>query len=151
VTTSNYRNVGVWMNTADCLQQPNATERDHLSWSAKWNVAELAVAALASSFFFLVPLVTPARSDMPALPHAEHRQPRSLDRAATAVPAAVQSSFTKPSIGASSRKPRQVARVGATALTQSVGPTRPAQSKIARLFLGDGSAQVQPFPRLRDR
>jgi hypothetical protein len=149
VNTSNEHNVQIWLDTAECSNHasaPRAGARPALPSSARWNVAVLVGSGFASSVFFVAALLTDSLS--------------YADPARVANPLSVQTSKVLASYSQvvdDVPTPQSVASIVARKRhttpknDRPVGPAKPAQSRIARLFLGDGTLDVQPFPRLPER
>jgi hypothetical protein len=135
VNTSYYRDVGVWLDTEDrqheaTPRESNVTTRSDLRASARWNLGVLTATALASTVFFLTPLLTVPRPDPPA------PAPRPALLAQAAAPLVLSVTNDAPP-QAARRNRRYVKR-----------PASRQPSRLARLFLGDGSVEVRPFPTL---
>lgn len=96
-----------------------------LSRRARFDLATLVVAGVASSAFFLL-----AALDAP-LP-----APRIDPPQVAAAPALPQHAIV----------PRAIAPKPAPAAMRVNANVRPPQSRLARFLLGDGRATVQPFP-----
>lgn len=134
MNTSNYHDVGVWLGTAErqdetAARESNVSRARDLTASDRWNLAVLVATALASTIFFLIPLLTAWVSYSP--PPAP--VPTRFARAASPLVLDVRNeSATTPA-----RSKRREVK----------GPVSRPPSRLARLFLGDGSVAVRPFPR----
>ena len=152
MNTSHERNVQIWSSTADCPSHlpprvAPAGARARLTWSARWNVVMLFGSGLASTAFFLAALLTdslsyagPSFTVKNPLPVSVSASQATLQPAIAAVPA---SPLTRRAIKREASRKPDVARM--------TGPMKPSQSRFARLMLGDGSHDVQPFPRPAER
>jgi hypothetical protein len=156
VSTSNERNVQIWSSTADSPSQPPtrtalAEAHAQLTSSARWNVALLFGSGVASSAFFLAALLTQSVS---------YAGPSLATNNSLPVPASVPQVVFQPVAAAApvvspplSLAPGQktARRASARKLEPRValtsGPLKPAQSRLARLILGDGTYDVRPFPQ----
>jgi hypothetical protein len=114
-----------------------------LSRRAKFDLATLVTAGAASTIFFLLPVWTSLNrsslnhsspsADVPSLMRAtiDTHPPVPTERPRTAIHRA--------------RAPKPTPE-----FVQAKADIKPAQSRLSRFFLGDGSDRVQPFP-LADR
>ena len=114
-----------------------------LSRRAKFDLASLLIAGVASSAFFLLPAWTDPHRPAPQLATAE---------AAVNEPVAAASVQARADVGPPAPAARTRAAIRATrapkaaaAILRVKAEAKP-QSRLSRLLLGDGSAQVQPFP-----
>src|SRR4029453_11416060 len=107
-----------------------------LSRRARFDIATLVAAGVASSLFFLLPLWTSHRSTAPvpsapplaaAEPAVVDAQPSAVAPKRRAAPRITRSSMPEPAIVQVKAEPHP-------------------QSRISRLLLGDGTEPIQPFP-----
>jgi hypothetical protein len=150
VNTSHERNVQIWSSTADTPSQlparvAPAGAHAPLTSSARWNVVMLFGSGLASTVFFLAALLTDSLSY--AGPSFAVKNPLSVS--VSAPHAILQPTATAPATQVPRRASRRNVRKADVA--RVTGPTKPSQSRFARLVLGDGSLDVQPFPRPSER
>lgn len=122
-----------------------------LSRRAKFDVAMLVSMGVASTVFFLLPVWTSFDSSrgsavpsLAATPPAVEPQITMTPARAVDTPPPVRT--TRPRVAV--HRPR--APRPAPEFVQAKVDVRPAQSRLSRFFLGDGSERVQPFP-LADR
>lgn len=126
-----------------------------LSFRAKFDIAGLVTAGLASTIFFLAPLwiSVASRNDAPV---AHTTVPGVI-----AAPPALEASAAPPVTPVVAQEPRPAptrrpaARSVRAAKMPEATPVRSdvkgAQSRVARLLLGDGSQPVLPFPLANQR
>ncbi len=122
-----------------------------LSRRARFDLAMLITAGVASTAFFLLPVWTslPQPTVSPSSDAAPRAStPPSLDSTLplTWVLATVDA---PPSVGAARRRPvtrmARMMRPVAAFIPEKADAKKP-QSRLSRFFLGDGSESVQPFP-----
>ena len=125
----------------------------HLTRRQKWDLLELVVAGVMSTIFFAAPVflirdAPPGRATPPQVtPVAAAPSPARVQIATADVTARVSTPTLQP---APRRRPsamRRAVAVPSPALAlASARPRPPLARRIARLFAGDGSHPVHPFP-----
>ena len=112
-----------------------------LSRRAKFDLATLVAAGIASTIFFLLPFWRSPVRKSPAL---------DSQIAPATVPATVDPPPPVPTPRPRTAIQRARAPRRAPEFVQAKADVKPAQSRLSRFILGDGSERVQPFP-LADR
>jgi hypothetical protein len=122
-----------------------------LSRRARFDLATLITAGVASTAFFLFPvwtsLVRSTASDAADRPRLAVTRPALASQVAMASVLAT----TDPQPRVPTPRPRTPTHKARTAkatpeFVQAKADVKPAQSRLSRFFLGDGSERVQPFP-----
>ena len=113
-----------------------------LSRRAKFDLASLLIAGVASSAFFLLPAWTDPHRPAPQLATAG----AAVDEPAATVSVHARADLGRPAPAARPRAAIRATRAPKAAAILRVKAEAKPQSRLSRLLLGDGSAQVQPFP-----
>lgn len=150
-----------WMMTSAAPEIPEQARRHGatapLSLRARFDLATLVTAGVASTVFFLLPVWAPIdrSADLTAtamqsaliLAPGPVVDPTNATLLALATVDVYQPApHAEPTRTRSVRPPQP-----APALVPPRAPAREPQSKLARLLLGDGRERVQPFPRPASR
>jgi hypothetical protein len=150
--------VAYWLSTTEHRDLSSGTQpsaHHPLPRRARFEIATLITAGVASSLFFLLPAWTsPDRSTASSA--------GDVTRLATVEPA-VDSTVATVSVvarfdsqsSAPTPRPRAIrttrAAKPAPELVQVLADAKPSQSRLSRFLLGDGSGPVRPFPLPRPR
>jgi hypothetical protein len=108
-----------------------------MSRRAKFDLATLVAAGIASTIFFLLPFWTSPDCKSPAL---------DSQIALATVPATIDPPPPVPTPRPRTAIQRARAPRRAAEFVQAKAGVKPAQSRLSRFILGDGSERVQPFP-----
>ncbi len=135
-------------------------ETVHLSRRQKWELLELAAAGVMSTVFFAAPVLLLRDAPQTTLSPTEAQQtllqpPAARVQIAMAeVTVPVSTPLLRPA-GPRARsgdlQRRRIRETPRATLVASARPRVPVVRRIARLFAGDGSYRVQPFPTIARR